>query len=42
MGTCKINQVNPVEWLTDVLNRTNDCKVNDLTRLLPGLWGKES
>jgi hypothetical protein len=40
LGTCKINHVNPVEWLTDVLNRINDCKVNDLARLLPGLWGK--
>jgi hypothetical protein len=36
LGTGKINRVNPVEWLTDVLNRINDCK-DDLTRLLPGL-----
>jgi hypothetical protein len=28
LGTCKINRVNPVKWLTDVLNRINDCKVN--------------
>jgi hypothetical protein len=38
LGTGKINRVNPVEWLTDVLNRMNDCKVNDLARLLPGQW----
>jgi hypothetical protein len=37
LGACKINRVNPVEWLADVLNRINDCKVNDLARLLPGL-----
>lgn len=40
LGTCKINSVNPVEWLTDVLNRINDCKMSDLNQLLPGLWRK--
>jgi hypothetical protein len=28
------------EWLTNVLNRINDCKVNELACLLPGQWGK--
>jgi hypothetical protein len=40
LGTCKINSVNPVEWLTDVLNRINDYKMSDLNQLLPGLWRK--
>jgi transposase len=40
LGTCKINQLNPLEWLSDVLSRINDCKSNDLASLLPGLWCK--
>jgi hypothetical protein len=40
MGTCKINNVNPTEWLTDVLIRINDCKTNVLCRLLPDQWTK--
>jgi transposase len=40
LGTCKINNVNPVEWLTDVFNRIADCKMNDLQLLLPGQWKK--
>jgi hypothetical protein len=24
-------------WLTDVMNRINDCKMSDFARLLPGL-----
>ena len=35
MGTCKKNEVEPLEWLTDVLSRINECKVNQLTELLP-------
>jgi len=40
LGTCKINNVNPTEWLTDVFNRISDCKVNDLNQLLPDQWKK--
>jgi len=40
LGTCKINNVNPTEWLTDVFNRIPDCKMNDLQLLLPGRWVK--
>jgi hypothetical protein len=40
LGTCKINNVNPTEWLTDVLNRILDCKTNDLNKLLPGYTKK--
>jgi hypothetical protein len=39
LGICKINHVNPVEWLADVLNRMNDCKMSNLARLLPRQWG---
>jgi hypothetical protein len=35
-GTCRINNINPVVWLTDVFNRIADCKINDLCKLLPG------
>jgi transposase len=38
LGTCKINNVNPIQWLTDVFNRIQDCKVNDLDKLLPEEW----
>jgi transposase len=40
LGTCKINNVNPTQWLTDVFNRIPDCKINDLHALLPKLWAK--
>jgi transposase len=42
LGTCKINNINPTEWLTDVLNRLPDCKINDLYLLLPDQWEKLS
>ncbi|GHV49781.1 hypothetical protein FACS1894181_09480 [Bacteroidia bacterium] len=32
---CKLNNVNPTDWLTDVLNRINEQKVNELSELLP-------
>lgn len=35
MGTCKKNGIEPLEWLTDVLSRINECKVNQLGELLP-------
>ena len=38
LGTCKINEVNPSDWLTDVLNRIQDHKANKLTDLLPQNW----
>jgi transposase len=38
LGTCKINNVNPIQWLTDVFNRIQDCKINDLDKLLPEEW----
>jgi transposase len=40
LGTCKINNLNPTEWLTDIFNRIPDCKMNDLHLLLPDRWVK--
>jgi hypothetical protein len=40
LGTCKIDNLNPTEWITVVLNRINDCKTNELRRLLTGQWMK--
>lgn len=34
-ATCKINNINPYEWLFNVLNKINDHKVNKLSKLLP-------
>ena len=36
--TCKINNVNPAEWFTDIFNRIQDCKMNDLHQLMPNNW----
>ena len=41
LGTCKINNVHPVDWLTDVFNRIPDCKISELKRFLPDQWGKD-
>lgn len=35
LGTCKINGVNPFEWLREVLTRIPDHPVNNLQQLLP-------
>lgn len=38
LGSCKINNVNPYEWLEDVLNRIPNHPVNKLEELLPHRW----
>lgn len=38
LGTCKINNVNPYDWMTDVLNRIPAHPVNKLEELLPHKW----
>jgi len=38
LGSCKLNQVNPQEWLSDVLERIASHPVNKLEELLPGKW----
>lgn len=38
LGTCKLNVVNPYEWLKDTLNKIPDTPVNRLDNLLPQNW----
>lgn len=40
MGTCKINNVNPFEWLKDILIRMPAQPVNKLEEFLPNNWVK--
>lgn len=40
MASCKKNDVNPYEWLTDVLKRISDHPINKIEELLPGNWKK--
>lgn len=41
LGSCKMNNVNPKEWLADVLLRLPDTKQSELTKLLPCNWQKQ-
>lgn len=38
LGTCKINNVDPYQWMTDVLSRIPTHPVNKLKELLPHNW----
>lgn len=38
LGTCKINNVNPFDWLRDILRRIPSHSVNKLDQLLPNNW----
>jgi len=38
--SCRINNVDPEEWLTDVLSRISDTKPSQLSQLLPNRWVK--
>lgn len=38
LGSCKLNGVNPREWLTDVLPRIRDTKPSQMDELLPHKW----
>jgi hypothetical protein len=40
--SCKANNINPEEWLEDVLLRINSTKKSDLPNLLPHLWKKST
>ncbi|MDF1547248.1 MAG: transposase domain-containing protein [Bacteroidales bacterium] len=40
-ATCKINQVEPLAWLTDVLTRIPEHKANKLDELLRQNWEKQ-
>jgi len=37
-ATCKINNIEPLSWLTDVLSRISEHKANKLSELLPQNW----
>lgn len=41
-GSCKKNNVEPSEWLTDVLSRIQDYPVNKIDQLLPVKWRSQS
>ncbi|MFT6809103.1 MAG: transposase, partial [Saprospiraceae bacterium] len=34
-ASCKLNDVNPREWLTYVLENINDTKITEIHKLLP-------
>lgn len=37
-ATCQIHNVNPWEWLKDVLSRLPDHPINQIDQLLPNIW----
>ncbi len=41
-ATCKTNEVEPFEWLHDVLERIPDHKASKLSELLPSNWKKKA
>jgi len=36
MGTCKINNIEPFQWLKETLNRISDHSIHKIEELLPG------
>ena len=34
-GTCKLNNINPLQWLTETLRKLPDCRIKQLNELLP-------
>jgi len=38
LGTCKVNGINPLHWLRDVLERLPTHPINRIEQLLPHLW----
>ena len=40
--SCKVNHIDPEEWLSDVLLRINDTKKSQLQNLLPNRWKKST
>ena len=37
-GSCKANNVNPMAWLNDVLEKLPDRNIQNLEKLLPDQW----
>lgn len=42
LGTCKLNDVNPYEWLKDVLDKINNWPINKIQELLPHNWKRNN
>jgi len=42
LETCKKNNVDPAEWLADVLTRIQDHPINKIDELLPNNWKKKA
>ena len=40
IGSCKMNEINPQEWLMDVLIKLPETKSSELHTLLPNYWKK--
>jgi hypothetical protein len=40
LETCKLNNIDPFEYLCDVYDRIYDCPANELYQLLPQNWKK--
>lgn len=38
LGTCRLWEIDPIRWLTDVFTRIQDCSVKRLEELLPHKW----
>jgi len=41
-ATCKVHEVNPWEWLHDILKRIAELPINQIDQLLPHLWKQNS
>ena len=41
-ASCKIHNINPLDWLTDVLRRIPAQPINKIEELLPHLWQKKN
>ncbi|MBK9109237.1 MAG: transposase domain-containing protein [Saprospiraceae bacterium] len=37
-ATCKLHDINPYDWLTDVFHRIKDHPINRISELLPQNW----
>ena len=42
MGCCEKHNIQPFEWLNDILNRINDHSIQEIDQLLPHNWKKST
>lgn len=38
LGTCKLDNINPQDWLLEVFQKLLSCKENNIDHLLPQDW----